>query len=96
MVERPSSYSFKLRLFEGLPSWIYDILLERNILPEFCNLEDIQENARQIEEMQLHTHGPTRTNGITNTISARLNLSKQSGNRTLNFTNDLEREPPKQ
>ena len=41
MVERPSNYSFKLRLFEGLPSWIYDILLERNILPEFCNLEDI-------------------------------------------------------
>ena len=59
MVERPSNYSFKLRLFEGLPSWIYDILLERNILPEFCNLEDIRENARQIEEMRLRARGPS-------------------------------------
>ena len=41
MVEHPSNYSFKLRLFKGLPSWIYDILLECNILPEFCNLKDI-------------------------------------------------------
>jgi hypothetical protein len=84
MVERPSNYSFKLRLFEGLPSWIYDILLERNRLPEFCNLEDIQENARQIEEMRLHAHGPTRTNGITNAIPACLNSSKQNRNRMSN------------
>jgi hypothetical protein len=40
MVEHPSNY-FKLRLFEVLPSWIYDILLECNILPKFCNLKDI-------------------------------------------------------
>jgi hypothetical protein len=84
MVERPSNYSFKLRLFEGLPSWIYDILLERNILPEFCNLEDIRENARQIEEMRLRARGPTRTNGITNAISTRPNSNKQNGNRTSN------------
>ena len=41
-------------MFEGLPTWIYDTLLERNILPEFCTLEDIRENARQIEEISLH------------------------------------------
>ena len=70
MVERPSNYSFKLRLFEGLPSWIYDILLECNILPEFCNFEDIRENARQIEEMRLRARGPSRTNGLTNTLSS--------------------------
>src|ERR1700736_2549657 len=51
MVEHPSDYSFQLRLFEGLPLWIHDMLLERNILPEFCTLEDICENARQIEEL---------------------------------------------
>src|SRR6202790_2177983 len=55
MVERPSDYSFRLRMFEGLPTWIYDTLLERNILPKFCTLEDIRENARQIEEISLHT-----------------------------------------
>ena len=44
---------FLLRLFEGLPAWMYDTLLERNILPEFCSLEDICENARQIEELRL-------------------------------------------
>src|SRR6202050_4896747 len=53
MVERPSDYAFRLRLFEGLPTWIYDTLLKRNILPEFCNLEDIRENAHQIEEVRL-------------------------------------------
>src|ERR1700679_3035733 len=53
MVERPSDYAFRLRLFEGLPTWIYDTLLERNILPEFCNLEEIRENPCQIEEVRL-------------------------------------------
>ena len=45
MVERPSDYAFHLRLFEGLPTWIYDTLLECNILPEFCNMEDICETV---------------------------------------------------
>src|ERR1700676_670430 len=40
-------------MFEGLPTWIYDTLLECNILPEFCTLEDIRKNARQIEEISL-------------------------------------------
>jgi hypothetical protein len=53
MIEHLSEYSFRLRLYEGLPAWIYDTLLERNILPEFCTLEDIRENARQIEELSL-------------------------------------------
>jgi len=53
MIEHPSDYSFRLRLYEGLPSWIYDTLLERNILPEFCTLEDIRKNARQIEELSM-------------------------------------------
>ena len=55
-VERPSDYAFHLRLFEGLPTWIYDTLLEHNILPEFCNMEDICENAHQIEEICLRCH----------------------------------------
>src|SRR5882762_9595748 len=53
MVERPSDYSFRLRIFEGLPTWIYDTLLEHNILPKFCTLEDIHKNARQIKEISL-------------------------------------------
>jgi len=57
MIERPSDYSFRLRLFEGLPSWIYDTLLKRNILPEFCTLEDIHENMRQIEELSTRARG---------------------------------------
>ena len=60
MIERPSDYSFRLRLYEGLPAWIYDTLLERNILPEFCTLEDIRENARQIEELSLRARGTFR------------------------------------
>jgi hypothetical protein len=62
MVERPSDYSFRLRLFEGLPAWIYDTLLERNILPEFCNMDDIQENAHQIEETRLRACGTSKEN----------------------------------
>jgi hypothetical protein len=54
MVERPSDYSFHLQMFEGLPTWIYNTLLEHNILPKFCTLEDIRENARQIKEISLH------------------------------------------
>ena len=57
MIERPSDYSFRLRLFEGLPFWIHDALLKRNILPEFCTLEDIRENARQIEELSTRERG---------------------------------------
>jgi hypothetical protein len=65
MVERPNDYSFRLRLFEGLPAWIYDTLLERNILPEFCNLEDIRENARQVEELRLRARGTFKGNPMT-------------------------------
>src|ERR1700730_7965643 len=36
-----------------MPSWIHDTLLERNILPEFCTLEDIRENAQQIKELSM-------------------------------------------
>src|ERR1700732_992006 len=36
-----------------MPSWIHDTLLEQNILPEFCTLEDIRENAQQIEELSM-------------------------------------------
>jgi hypothetical protein len=65
MVERPNDYSFRLRLFEGLPAWMYDTLLERNILPEFCSLEDIRENARQIEELRMRARGPSKSSNIT-------------------------------
>jgi hypothetical protein len=57
MIECPSDYSFHLRLYKGLPAWIYDTLLKCNILPEFCTLKDIQENARQIEELSLRARG---------------------------------------
>src|ERR1700728_4213146 len=77
MVDRPSDYAFRLRLFEGLPTWIYDTLLERNILPEFCNLEDIRENARQIEEVRLRAH-TTFKGSTVNTTSQR--QTQQSGN----------------
>ena len=56
MVECPSDYSFQLRLFEGMPSWIHDTLLERNIFPEFCTLEDICKNMRQIDELSTRVH----------------------------------------
>jgi hypothetical protein len=65
MIERPSDYSFRLRIFDGLPAWIYDTLLERNILPEFCNLDDIRENARQIEEMRLRSRGTPKGSAVT-------------------------------
>ena len=64
MIERPSDYSFRLRLYEGLPSWIYDTLLERNILPEFCTLEDIRENARQIEELSMRARGTYKGSAV--------------------------------
>ena len=41
-------------MFEGLPTWIYNTLLEHNILPKFCTLEDIRKNARQIKEISLY------------------------------------------
>lgn len=41
--------------FEGLPNWMFDKLKDQNILPEFCALDDIQENAWQIEELALRT-----------------------------------------
>ena len=54
MVEHPSNYSFRLQLFEGIPSWIHDTLLKWNILPEFCTLEDIC----------CKLHSPTNPDGV--------------------------------
>ncbi|KIM72762.1 hypothetical protein PILCRDRAFT_15823 [Piloderma croceum F 1598] len=68
MIECPSDYSFRLRLYEGLPAWIYDTLLERNILPKFCTLEDIWENARQIEELSLRAQGNFRGSSATSLL----------------------------
>jgi hypothetical protein len=82
MVERPSDYSFRLRMFEGLPTWIYDTLLERNILPEFCTLEDIRENARQIEEISLHTRNTLKGS------SAAGNTSRSTANRNTTSRNN--------
>ena len=99
MIERPSDYSFRLRLYEGLPSWIYDTLLERNILPEFCTLEDIRENARQIEELSMRARGtykgsavPSSLKRATDGILRNSNTSSNSrgppprNNRTFNST----------
>ncbi|KIM72474.1 hypothetical protein PILCRDRAFT_16102 [Piloderma croceum F 1598] len=78
MIERPSDYSFRLRLYEGLPAWIYDTLLERNILPEFCTLKDIQENARQIEELSLRAQGNFRGSSATSLLKRPQNEPQRS------------------
>ncbi|KIM85718.1 hypothetical protein PILCRDRAFT_5374 [Piloderma croceum F 1598] len=78
MIERPSDYSFRLRLYEGLPAWIYDTLLERNILPEFCTLEDIRENAQQIEELSLRARGNFRGSSATSLLKRPQNEPQRS------------------
>ncbi|KIM75174.1 hypothetical protein PILCRDRAFT_13858 [Piloderma croceum F 1598] len=78
MIERPSDYSFRLRLYEGLPAWIYDTLLERNILPKFCTLEDIWENARQIEELSLRARGNFRGSSATSLLKRPQNEPQRS------------------
>jgi hypothetical protein len=85
MIERPSDYSFRLRLYEGLPAWIYDTLLKRNILPEFCTLEDIRENARQIEELSLRARGTFR-GSTASSLSKRIqNVIPKDSNTNLKF-----------
>jgi hypothetical protein len=83
MIECPSDYSFRLRLYEGLPAWIYDTLLERNILPEFCTLKDIHENAQQIKELSLRAHGTFKG-------SATSSLSRHIQNVTPKDSNTIE------
>src|ERR1700683_1878699 len=87
MVERPSDYAFRLRLFEGLPTWIYDTLLERNILPEFCDLEDIRENARQIEEVRLRAHTTFKGSTINPASQRQIQQSGQNRDSTSNQLN---------
>jgi hypothetical protein len=82
MVKWPSDYSFRLRMFEGLPTWIYDTLLEWNILPEFCTLEDICENARQIEEISLRMWNTLKGS------SAAGNTSRSTTNRNTTSRNN--------
>src|SRR6202521_2880331 len=52
-------------MFKGLPTWIYDTLLKHNILPKFCTLEDIRENARQIEEISLRVRNTFKGSSAT-------------------------------
>src|ERR1700683_4152849 len=87
MVERPSDYAFRLRLFEGLPTWIYDTLLEHNILPEFCNLEDIQENARQISEVRLRARTTFKGSTINPASQRQTQQSGQNRGSTSNQSN---------
>src|ERR1700730_10084629 len=79
-------------------SWIHDTLLERNIHPEFCTLEDIRENARQIEELSTRGHCNLKGTSITS-LSRRIlgnpprpsnnyssnNKGPTSGSRSNNF-----------
>lgn len=53
MIERPNDYEFRRRLFNLLPRWLHDKLKDRNIIPEYASLEDLRENARQLEENSL-------------------------------------------
>src|ERR1700683_3256280 len=59
MVERPSDYAFRLRLFEGLPTWIYDTLLERNILPEFFKGSTINPASQRQTQQSGQNRGST-------------------------------------
>lgn len=56
MIQRPSDYEFKYRLFNRLPKWLHDKMNDRNILPEYSTLEDLRENARQLEENSLRQY----------------------------------------
>ncbi|KAF7972081.1 hypothetical protein HWV62_19163 [Athelia sp. TMB] len=56
MIERPNTYEFRRRLFNLLPRWLHDKLKDRNIMPEYCSLEDIRENAKQLEENALRQY----------------------------------------
>ncbi|KAF7985022.1 hypothetical protein HWV62_8837 [Athelia sp. TMB] len=72
MIERPSDYAFRGRLFNCLPRWMQTLLLSRNITPEYHQLIDIRENARQIEENALRKYEglderSTHTQANTNT-----------------------------
>src|ERR1700691_3849484 len=55
--------------YSKVPTWIYDMLLERNILPEFCSMEDIRENARQIEEICLRACSTYKGSTVNSTHS---------------------------
>lgn len=50
MIEYPGEYAMKVRLFRGLPVDIHNGLIDREITPEYSTLEDIRQNARQIDE----------------------------------------------
>ncbi|KAF7977809.1 hypothetical protein HWV62_2729 [Athelia sp. TMB] len=56
MIERPNDYDFRRRLFNLLPKWLHDKLKDRNQIPEYCTLEDIRENAKQLEENALRVY----------------------------------------
>ncbi|KAF7966970.1 hypothetical protein HWV62_36322 [Athelia sp. TMB] len=56
MIERPNDYEFRRRLFNLLPPWLYEKLKDRNIIPEYCSLDDIRENAKQLEENSLRQY----------------------------------------
>ena len=56
MIERPSDYAFRSRLFNCLPHWMQTVMLSRNITPEYHQMIDIRENARQIEENSMRKY----------------------------------------
>ncbi|KAF7970211.1 hypothetical protein HWV62_24808, partial [Athelia sp. TMB] len=56
MIERPNDYDFRRRLFNSLPRWLHDKLMDRNIIPEYSSLADIRENAKQLEENSLRRY----------------------------------------
>ncbi|KAF7985435.1 hypothetical protein HWV62_5165 [Athelia sp. TMB] len=74
MIERPSNYEFRRRLFNLLPHWLHDKLKDRNIIPEYASLEDIRENAKQIEENSLRRYegvGDTTTSSTPRASTSR-------------------------
>src|SRR5882762_9377244 len=84
-------------MFEGLPTWIYDTLLEQNILPKFCTLEDIHENARQIEEISLHTQNTLKgssTTGNTSRSTTNRNTTSRNNNIPCNVSITASRNNP--
>ncbi|KAF7970992.1 hypothetical protein HWV62_22241 [Athelia sp. TMB] len=76
MIERPNDYDFRRRLFNLLPRWLQDKLMDRNIIPKYASLDDIRENTKQIEENSLR-----RYEGIGDSVASPSRLATASNSR---------------
>ncbi|KAF7966975.1 hypothetical protein HWV62_36306 [Athelia sp. TMB] len=56
MIERPNDYDFRRRFFNLLPPWLFTKLMDRNINPEYSSMDDLRENAKQLEENSMRPY----------------------------------------